>query len=92
MDGCEIEDVTQEEVASVLKRAANFLSFGHPEGFGLPPLEAMSAGCLVIGYHGMGGREFFHREFSVPIEFGDIRAYVEAVESASADTSKSRRV
>ena len=77
-----IEDMTQEEVASVLKRAAIFLSFGHPEGFGLPALEAMSAGCLVIGYHGMGGREFFHPEFSVPIEFGDIRAYVEAVESA----------
>ena len=77
-----IEDATQEEVASVLKRAAIFLSFGHPEGFGLPALEAMSAGCFVIGYHGMGGREFFHPEFSVPIEFGDIRAYVEAVELA----------
>jgi Glycosyl transferases group 1 len=77
-----IDDVTQEEVASVLKRAAIFLSFGHPEGFGLPALEAMSAGCLVIGYHGMAGREFFHPKFSVPIEFGDIRAYVEAVESA----------
>lgn len=78
----EIEDATQEEVASVLRRSAIFLSFGHPEGFGLPALEAMSAGCLVIGYHGMGGREFFRPEFSVPIEFGDIRAYVEAVESA----------
>jgi glycosyltransferase involved in cell wall biosynthesis len=77
-----IEDKTQEEVASILKRAAIFLSFGHPEGFGLPALEAMSAGCLVIGYHGMGGREFFHPEFSVPIEFGDIRAYAGAVESA----------
>ena len=77
-----IEDMTQEEVASVLKKAAIFLSFGHPEGFGLPALEAMGAGCVVIGYHGMAGREFFHHEFSVPIEFGDIRAYVEAVESA----------
>ena len=77
-----IEAATQAEVAAVLKRAAIFLSFGHPEGFGLPGLEAMSAGCFVIGYHGMGGREFFRREFSFPIEFGDIRAYVEAVESA----------
>ena len=77
-----IEDATQEEVASVLQRAAIFLSFGHPEGFGLPALEAMGSGCVVIGYHGLGGREFFRREFSVPIEFGDIRAYVEAVESA----------
>ena len=77
-----IDDVAQEEVASVLRRAAIFLSFGHLEGFGLPALEAMSAGCVVIGYHGMGGREFFRPEFSFPIEFGDIRAYVEAVESA----------
>ena len=27
-----------------------FLSFGYPEGFGLPVAEAMSCGCAVIGY------------------------------------------
>ena len=36
-----------------------FLSFGHPEGFGLPITEAMASGYWVIGYHGGGGRELF---------------------------------
>jgi hypothetical protein len=78
----EIDDVTQEEVAAILRKAAVFLSFGHLEGFGLPAVEAMSSACLVVGYHGMGGREFFLPEFSVPINYGEIRAYVEAVEEA----------
>ena len=77
-----IDDVTQEEVASILRRAAVFLSFGHLEGFGLPAAEAMGCGCVVVGYHGMGGREFFLSEFSFPIGYGEIRAYVDAVEEA----------
>jgi hypothetical protein len=75
-----IEGARQDEVASLLRSSAVFLSFGGPEGFGLPPAEAMSAGCVVVGYHGMGGKEFFRPEFSYPVEFGDIRSYVETVE------------
>ena len=28
------------------------------EGFGLPPLEAMACGCIVVGFHGYGGLEY----------------------------------
>ena len=35
-----------------------FLSCGHPEGFGLPLAEAIACGCLVVGYHGLAGRDF----------------------------------
>ncbi len=30
----------------------------HREGFGLPPVEAMSAGALVVGFHGGGGLDY----------------------------------
>jgi glycosyltransferase involved in cell wall biosynthesis len=75
-----IEGARHDEVAALLRSSAVFLSFGGPEGFGLPPAEAMSAGCVVVGYHGGGGKEFFRPDFSYPVEFGDIRSYVEAVE------------
>jgi glycosyltransferase involved in cell wall biosynthesis len=75
-----IDGASEDEAAGVLGSSAMFLSFGFPEGFGLPPAEAMSCGCVVVGYHGLGGREYFSSEFSYPIEFGDVRAYVEAVE------------
>jgi hypothetical protein len=37
----------------------------------------MACGCVTIGYHGRGGREFFLPEFSFPIEFGNIQAFAE---------------
>jgi hypothetical protein len=75
-----IDRMSETEVAEVLNRSSVFLSFGHPEGFGLPPLEAMRCGCIVIGYHGMGGREYFRPPRALPIPFGDITLYVETVE------------
>lgn len=53
-----LENVTRAECAHVLKRAALFLSLGHQEGLGLPPLEAMACGAIVVGFHGGGGLEY----------------------------------
>lgn len=75
-----IHDVAYEETARLLRESSIFLSFGHPEGFGLPPAEAMACGCTVVGYHGMGGREFFKEPYAFPVTFGDIAEYVRAVE------------
>jgi hypothetical protein len=38
-----IEKKRQAEAAEILRDSLVFLSFGHPEGFGLPPAEAMAA-------------------------------------------------
>jgi glycosyltransferase involved in cell wall biosynthesis len=70
----------QSEVASIMKESLIFLSFGYPEGFGLPAAEAMACGCLVIGDHGGTGREFFKPEFSFPIQVGDIVGFGRTVE------------
>ncbi len=53
-----IADKTEAEVAEILAESALFLSMNHREGLGLPPLEAMAAGCLVVGFRGGGGRDY----------------------------------
>ena len=72
-----------------MRESAVFLSFGHPEGFSLPPAEAMACGCVVIGYHGRGGREYFRPEFSYPIAMGDVVRYAETVEGLLTEFQQS---
>lgn len=70
----------EQQVAQVMRESSFFLSTGYHEGFGMPPAEAMSCGCIVIGYNGMGGQEYFRDEFSYPVPLGDIIAYVSTTE------------
>jgi glycosyltransferase involved in cell wall biosynthesis len=48
---------SQAEIADYFRSADIFLAIGYPEGFALPPLEAMASGCAVVGFTGGGGRE-----------------------------------
>lgn len=75
-----IERMNELEVAERLANSAFFFSFGYPEGFGIPPIEAMACGCVVVGFHGWGGREFFLPEFSYPIDNGDVLAFARTAE------------
>ena len=54
----ELAGVSRADVAGTLSAAGLFLSLGRQEGLGLPPLEAMASGVLVVGFHGEGGREY----------------------------------
>lgn len=54
----EIKGVSRAEVARVMAASEVFLATGHLEGLGLPPLEAMAAGALVVGFTGGGGLEY----------------------------------
>jgi len=76
-----IENRNETEVAGIMAESAFFLSFGYPEGCPLPPAEAMASGCLVVGYDGFGGREYFDRRFSYPVDVGDITGYAQTLES-----------
>jgi hypothetical protein len=68
-----IDGVPHERVAEVLAESALFLVTGYPEGFSLPPLEAMACGCLVVGFTGRGGREFMrHRRNCLTAQDGDV--------------------
>lgn len=54
----EISGKAESEVAQLLAESAVFLALGRLEGFGLPPIEAMASGCIVVGFTGDGGRSF----------------------------------
>ncbi|MET0273060.1 MAG: glycosyltransferase [Phenylobacterium sp.] len=54
----EVADVTRPQAAAMMSDCAVFLSLSSREGLGLPPLEAMAGGALVVGYHGVGGLEY----------------------------------
>ena len=54
-----IEDLSRAEVARVLAETRVFVSLSHTDSFGLPVVEAMLSGCLVVGYDGGGGVELF---------------------------------
>jgi glycosyltransferase involved in cell wall biosynthesis len=76
-----IDKMNENEVADVLKESALFLSFNHKEGFGMPPAEAMACGCVIVGYPGKGGKEFFKNEFCYPIEDRDVVSFAKTLES-----------
>ncbi|WP_207458224.1 glycosyltransferase [Azospirillum sp. SYSU D00513] len=54
----EIAGRHEEEVAEILAGSAVFLSLARREGLGMAALEAMAAGCAVVGFHGMGGLDY----------------------------------
>lgn len=56
-----IEHLSPAGVAESLRGADVFLATGFPEGFGLPPLEAMACGCVVAGFTGMGGWDYMRQ-------------------------------
>lgn len=75
-----IANRTESQVAAILRKSLIFLSFGTQEGFALPPAEAMACGCIVIGYDGMGGREFMHPPFAYPVPAKDVVTFAKTVE------------
>jgi glycosyltransferase involved in cell wall biosynthesis len=82
-----IDGLHEEETAAVLRRSLAFVSLARLEGFGLPALEALASGCLVVGFHGGGGREYATTENGDWFEDWDLvgvaRALVHAVRNAA---------
>jgi hypothetical protein len=74
-----ISGLSEDETARVLRECSVFLAFGHREGFGLPAAEAMACGCIVVGFHGFGGRDIGDTALWIPD--GDVVAYAQTVEA-----------
>lgn len=83
LDGWELQSivgVSETEVARMLGSSAIFLSLNDREGLALPSLEAMAAGCVVVGFHGGSGQEYMKSDVAVPIADGDVASFVESIE------------
>jgi glycosyltransferase involved in cell wall biosynthesis len=76
----DIHNLNHAEVADILSESAVFLSSGIDEGFGLPALEALASGCLVIGYTGKGGDEYFNTKLSIKIPEKDVQEFIKVTE------------
>jgi len=75
-----IQNMSEQELVGTLRESLIFMSFGYPEGWPSPPAEAMSCGCVVVGYHGFGGKEYFNPDYCYPIEAADVKTFAATVE------------
>lgn len=78
---CALDGMSHEDVIANLRKSRVFLSFGYPEGNGLPVLEALVAECVVIGYDGYGGDETLTPNTGFPVPYGDILEFAKTAES-----------
>lgn len=61
VDWVPIHGLDRSGVAEALRSCHVFLATGFPEGFALPPLEAMACGCLCVGFTGFGGWDYMRQ-------------------------------
>lgn len=64
-----IDGLTEKETVKALQSCEIFIATSRTEGFGMPPFEAALCGCLVVGYHGKGGRQWLTGDTFVSCEF-----------------------
>ncbi len=67
VDFIEVHGHSLAEVAEVFASSHIFLCTGFPEGFGLPPVEAMASGCVPVGFAGLGGWEYMRNPEDCPL-------------------------
>lgn len=76
-----IDNMNEHEVADVMKQSKFFLSFGGPEGLGMPPIEAAISKCKVIGFDGYGGKEYFGEPIFTPVNFYNHLEYIDVCDA-----------
>lgn len=77
-----VENRTREQCAPILQESAIFIALSFTEGLGLPPLEAMAAGCLVAGFHGQGGIEYARKNNGFWVDEGDYDTFAAQIARA----------
>lgn len=77
-----IDDTRHGEALETLANASVFLSLQRFEGFGLPALEAMAAGCLVAGYTGAPTSDYARPDNGWWVADDDIEGAARALASA----------
>lgn len=75
----EINNMQRPQVARLLAESQVFASLSYYESLGLPPLEAMAAGCLVSGFTGHGGVEYATPDNGRWVAEGDLEGFAHAL-------------
>ena len=83
----------QAQVIDFYRASDIFMALGYPEGFALPPLEAMACGCAVIGFTGGGAGEFMIDGVTALVSpDGDARSLAGSLERVLADDALKERL
>lgn len=80
-----LDGMPRAEIARKLSESRIFISLMKDESLGFPAAEAMASGCIVVGFDGQGGAEFFDETTGVPVAEGDVAGLVLAVEKVVRD-------
>lgn len=86
-----IQEKTELETSEILASSTIFLNLGRKEGFGLPPLEAMAAGCLVCGFASQGTGDFARSENGFWADEGDVQGCARTIADALAAIAEPER-
>lgn len=88
-----VDGLTQNQLINEYQSADIFVATGYPEGFSLPPLEAMACGCVVVGFTGGGGGEFMlHNQTALVANDGDCQAVADMLLALSEDPVKKEKI
>lgn len=88
-----VDGLTQNQLINEYQSADIFIATGYPEGFSLPPLEAMACGCLVVGFTGGAGREFMiNDETALVAEDGDCHAVADILIRLMSENDKKEKI
>ncbi|WP_284723049.1 glycosyltransferase family 4 protein [Methylophaga thalassica] len=72
-----VDGLTQDELIKEYQAADIFIATGYPEGFSLPPIEAMACGAVVVGFTGGAGEEFMiHQQTALVADDGDTQSVI----------------
>ncbi|NVO05050.1 MAG: glycosyltransferase [Rhodoferax sp.] len=74
-----IHNMSLADCARTLDESAVFSAFSYIEGLGLPPLEAMASGCVVVGFNGLGGADYATPHNGFWINEGDHMGFAHAL-------------
>jgi hypothetical protein len=85
-------DLTEDQYAAELISSKVYLATGSREGANISVLEAMSAGCVVVGFSGIGGKDYMvaggAEQNCVLVENDDLLALGRAVERVIEDLER----
>lgn len=88
-----VDGLTQNQLIEEYQSADIFVATGYPEGFSLPPLEAMACGCVVVGFTGGAGAEFMlHNETALVAKDGDCLDVANMLLSLQKDSTKKEKI